>query len=314
MKILIIDPVHASLMKRLNAAGFECEDASAWSLEQIEAVWNTIEGVVMRSRMAIDRTWIDRGRYLRFIARVGAGLEHIDQAYAREKGIRILSSPEGNRQAVAEHALGMLLSLFHKINAADRQVKNGTWERKINEGVELSGKVVGIIGYGNTGSAFAKVLRGFEVRVVAYDKYKTGFGDAWVEESSMEQVFQQADVVSLHLPMTQETNRLVNRTWIDRFKRPFYLINTSRGAIVDTADLAAALNERKVLGAGLDVIEYESEDLKLPDLMAIPSDAQALIQDARVIVTPHIAGLSKESYRKLSEIMAEKIIEHFGRA
>lgn len=308
MRFLIIDTFHSSLAEMLTAAGHTCEDVSQQTDEEILAKIADAEAILIRSRITLDRALIDQCTKLKLIGRVGAGLEHIDVAYAESKGITVLSSPEGNRQAVAEHALSMLLALLNNIVRSDAEVRHGQWLRKQNEGEELQGKTVGIVGYGNTGSAFAKVLSGFGVKVIAYDKYKTGFGDEQVKEASMEAVYAEADVVSLHLPLTDETRMLVNTDWIDRFAKPVYLINTSRGPIVNTSDVLDALDTERLRGACLDVLEFETENLKMPPLDELPKTAKRLFEHSRVVLSPHTAGLTVQSYEKLSRVLAEKIL------
>lgn len=307
MKVVIADTIHSSLQNQLSAAGFHCVDCSLNRDEDFKAELAKAQILVIRSRQVIDANFIDQFPHLKVIARVGAGLEHIDVAHAKNKGIHILSSPEGNRQAVAEHALGMLLSLFNHLNACDAEVRQGLWLRKQNEGIELQGKTVGIVGVGNTGSAFAKVISGFGVSILGYDKYKSGFE----HEASMDQLFAEADVVSLHLPMTNETHELVCEQWLAKFKKPIYLINTARGNLVKMEDLLVALNSGKVLGACLDVLPYETKSLKMPPLDELPETAKTLFAQPNVLLSPHIAGLTAQSYEKLSSILADKIIAHF---
>lgn len=314
MKVVIVDTIHEALEKMLTEAGYECLNLNKASDEAVTKALLTADGLVLRSRLVVNAELLDKASNLKFIGRVGAGLEHIDVAYAKSKGIAVLSSPEGNRQAVAEHALGMLLTLFNNLTKANREVRQGKWLRKANEGEELEGKTVAIIGYGNTGSAFAKVLSGFDVRVIAYDKYKTDYSSDLVAECTMDQVFHDADVVSLHLPMNKETEFLVNHQWIRQFKKPFYLINTSRGKIVNTIDMMDALDSGRMRGACLDVLEYEKKNLKMPAISELPDSALRLSQNSKTIISPHIAGLTVQSYEKLSRILAEKIIDHFGRA
>lgn len=314
MKILVLDTVHPVLMEMLQAAGHHCTDASLWGDAEVLAQLGDAEGLVLRSRMPIDMRLIDCCSRLKFIGRVGAGLEHVDQAYAKSRGIDVISSPEGNRQAVAEHALGMLLAMFSNIVKADREVRQGMWLRKENEGEELEGKTVAIIGYGNTGSALARVLSGFETELLAYDKYKSGFGSERVHECTMDDIFRKADVVSIHLPMSSDTHRLVSRAWIDRFDKPFYLVNTARGGIVNTTDVLDALDDGRMRGACLDVLEFETETLKMPPLDALPVTVKRLMNHPRVLLSPHVAGLTVQSYEKLSRILAEKIIARFGHA
>lgn len=314
MKVIVIDTIHKSLYVKLEAAGFECVNAAQFDERQINALLNDADGLVLRSRLTIDKAFIDRYPNLRFIGRVGAGLEHINVSYATSNNVRVFSSPEGNRQAVAEHALGSLLMLFNRIHLADAEVRNGRWNRKANEGIELQGKTIAIIGFGNTGQAFSRVVSGFQTPILAYDKYRSGFADSAVTEVSMKDVFEKADVVSLHLPYNQETHYLVDESWLAFFKKPIYLINTSRGGIVNTSALLNAIAKRQVLGACLDVLEYETENLKMPEFKDFPDAALALAKNEKVVLTPHIAGLTVESYEKLSSILADKIIDAFGRA
>jgi D-3-phosphoglycerate dehydrogenase len=306
MKIVIADIIHPSLQTMLSNAGFECVDCSDSTDQSFKEKLAMADGLVIRSRQVIDANFIDQFPKLKLIARVGAGLEHIDVEYAKAKGIQILSSPEGNRQAVAEHALGMLLSLFNNLSRCDSQVRSGKWIRKANEGIELQSKTVAIIGVGNTGSAFARLLSGFDTKVLGYDKYQSEV----MHEATMEQVFAEADVVSLHLPLTEETFELVTADWLSQFKKPIYLINTARGSLVKIQDLLLALNNGKVLGACLDVLPFESKDLKMPPMETLPQTAKQLLGHPHVLLSPHTAGLTKQSYEKLSSILAEKIIQH----
>ena len=314
MKTIIIDTIHLALYKRLEAKGFECIDASKMDDIKVREILSDADGLVLRSRMTLNKQFIDDYPNLKFIGRVGAGLEHIDVDYAKSKGVELFSSPEGNRQAVAEHALGSLLTLFNRIHTSNAEVREGKWIRKANEGVELRGKTIGIIGFGNTGEAFSRVASGFQTPILAFDKYKRGFADSSVKEVSLERLFDEADVVSLHIPYNEETHYMVNDSWLSSFKKPIYLINTSRGSIVETSALLDAINSGKVLGACLDVLEYETENLKMPILDQLPSSARELMVNDNVLLTPHIAGLTKESYEKLSSILADKIIEAFDRA
>ncbi len=316
MKVLVIDTIHEVLVSMLRAEGMTCDvlDKDNRGRDQVMQHLTAYEGLVLRSGVAVDREMIEANPQLKFIGRVGAGLEHIDVKCAEQKGIYVLSSPEGNRQAVAEHAIGSLLSLFNNIHTSDQEVRSGQWLRKQNEGEELAGKTVAIIGFGNTGSAFARVLAGFQVSIIAYDKYKEVLDDKAVEAVSMQTVFERADVVSLHLPYKEETHHLVNEEWLERFKQPIHLINTSRGGIVHTKSLVKALNRGIVKGACLDVLEYESETLKMPPVESLPEEAKALMAHPKVLLTPHIAGLTVQSYEKLSRVLAEKIIDLFRRA
>jgi D-3-phosphoglycerate dehydrogenase len=306
--VLIIDPVHPVLIEQLEKAGYACVEASQEDDAAVLSMLPSALGLVMRSRWPLDQAWLEANQHLRFIGRVGAGLEHIDVQAASFLGIQVLSSPEGNRQAVAEHALGILLSLLHNVRKANEEVRKGVWQRKPNEGTELQGKTVAIIGYGNAGSAFAQLLSGFGVRTIAYDKYKHAVDDPFVTLVPMEEVHRTADVVSLHIPQDKDTVGLVDSAWIDAFEKAFLFINTSRGGIVEDDALLTALERGKVVGAALDVLSIERADLSVPPWDTLPTSSKALIEHPKVLVTPHIAGLSRESYKKLSQVMADKII------
>ena len=320
MKILFIDSAHSSLKQELEKHGFICDEDFISSKAEIEKKILSYNGVVIRSRITIDRLFIDKlslslggGKKsgVVFIARVGAGMEHIDVAYAESLGVKCIASPEGNKNAVAEHALGMLLSLLNSICKANNEVKAEEWKREENRGTELEGKTIGIYGYGNTGSAFAKVLSGFDVKILAYDKYKNKFENEFVKESSPEEIFSQADILSLHLPLTSETNYLVNDAFVNKFKKNIYLLNTSRGPIVKTDDLVKNLKSKKILGACLDVLECEeiSFEAVSPSLRGQGEGVFDYLKSSnKVILTSHIAGWSFESSEKMARILAEKII------
>ena len=311
INILFIDSVHPLLQKELEAHGFICHLQYEWSREKIEEELNKFDGVVIRSRVKLDKELIDKGTKLKFIARAGAGMENIDVPYAESKGIKCLPSAEGNRDAVGEHALGMLLCLFNNINRADREVRQGLWVREGNRGVELQGKTVGIIGYGNMGSAFAQRLKGFDCTVIAYDKYKKNYSNEYVREVTMEVLFEKTDVLSIHLPLTQETNKIVNRAFLEKFKKNIYFINTSRGKQVVTDDLVAFMKSGKVIGACIDVMEYESLSFEGLAKNNLPPSFQYLAASDRVVLTPHIAGWTHESNEKISAVLAKKILELF---
>ena len=302
-KVLFVDTVHPMLWEELEKEGFHCIEAYGLSKEEVKAISSDTYGIVIRSRFKIDAPFLDACQELRFIARAGSGMENIDEEFATSKGIACLNAPEGNRQAVAEHALGMLLSLFNTLNTADLEVRQGLWKREENRGIELNGKTVGIIGYGHNGSAFADVLGGFGVKLLAYDKYKSNYSEKAVE-SDIQTIFNEADILSLHIPLTDETHHLVNDEFVQRFKKPFYLINTSRGQCVKTADLLDAVQGGKILGACLDVLEDEKASFeKLENSV----DFQRLIQSKKVILSPHVAGWTKESKLKLAQVLLEKI-------
>ena len=309
-KVLIAEPTHEILHKKLSDAGFVCDYKPELSFSQLEKLIHKYNGLVIRSKFKIDRLFTDKAVKLKFIARAGAGTENIDISYAENKGIKCFNSPEGNRDSVAEHALGMLLTLLHKIKIADTEIRNGIWNRK-NTGSELQGKTVGIIGYGNTGSAFARRLSGFSVRTIAYDKYKHNFSNEFAEEVSPEVLFAETDILSLHVPLTEETAFMVNNSFTEKFSKPFYIINTSRGKVLKTDDLVKNLKKGKILGACLDVLEYEKASFT--DIFAgkNSSSLNYLVNSDKVILTPHIAGSSDASYKKIAEVLADKIINKF---
>lgn len=313
IKILHIDSNHPLLWDQLQQAGFINHSDFTSSKEEIEAKIQDYEGIVIRSRFKIDREFLDKATHLQFIARVGAGLESIDCAYALSKNIALIAAPEGNRNAVAEHTLGMILSLFNKLNEADREIRSGHWNRESNRGHELDGKTVGIIGYGNMGKSFAKKLRGFEVEVLCYD-IQDNVGDSNAKQVSLEEFQQKSDVVSLHIPWTPETDKMVNTAFINGFAKPFWIINTSRGKNIVTADLVAAIESGKVLGAGLDVLEYEKLSFEtLFHDKNTPEAFQYILQAKNVILSPHIAGWTFESHQRLAQVIADKIkANYFG--
>ena len=308
IKILHIDSNHPLLWEQLVAAGFQNETDFTSSKETIEAKIANYHGIVIRSRFKIDKNFIDKATNLQFIARVGAGLESIDCDYAISKNIQLIAAPEGNSNAVGEQTLGMLLSLFNNLNKADREVKSGQWNRESNRGHELDGKTVGIIGYGNMGKAFAKKLRGFDVEVLCYD-ILPNVADANAKQVPLEELQQKADVLSLHVPWTPLTDKMVNTSFINAFQKPFWLLNLARGKCVVTSDLVAALQSKKILGAGLDVLEYEK--LSFENLFEKDTKNQAfeyLRKADNVLLTPHIGGWTFESHEKLAQTIVDKIL------
>lgn len=309
MKILHIDSNHPILLEILEREGFINEMDFTSSKEAIESKINDYDGVVIRSRFKIDKTFLDKAAHLKFIARVGAGLESIDCEYAIQKGIELISAPEGNRNAVGEHALGMLLSLFNKLNQADKSVKSGKWERERHRGFELEGKTVGIIGYGNMGKSFAKKLKGFDVNEVVFYDIQSGLEDENARQVSLEELQQKADVLSLHTPWTPLTDKMINTDFIQKFAKPFWLINTARGKNVVTKDLVEALKSGKILGAGLDVLEYEKLSFENMDVEKIPEELKYLFKADNVILSPHVAGWTFESHKKLAQTIADKILK-----
>lgn len=310
MKILHIDSNHDLMIEQLKAAGHTNHEDYTSSKEEIEAKIDRYEGVVIRSRFKIDKQFLDAATNLKFIARVGAGLESIDIPYAASKGIALIAAPEGNRNAVGEHSLGMLLMLFNKLKLADAEVRSGQWNREKNRGLELEGKTVGLIGYGNMGNAFSKKLKGFDCDVICYD-LKPNLGNENARQVSLEELQERADVLSLHTPWTPLTDKMVNTEFINGFKKPFWLINTARGKSVVTTDLVEALKTGKILGAGLDVLEYEK--LSFENLFTVkeemPQPLQYLITAENVVLTPHIAGWTVESKIKLAQTIVDKILK-----
>ena len=307
MKILFIDTVHPLLKQELEKENHICDSAYNKSKTEIQQIISNYQGIIIRSRFKIDKQFIDCGSNLKFIARAGSGLENIDVEYAENKNIHCYNAAEGNRQAVAEHALGMLLSLFNNLNNADQEVREGKWERERNRGIELAGKTVGIIGYGNNGSAFAEVLKGFNVKILAYDKYLTNYP----QESSMETINKEADIISLHVPLTDETTYLVDDNFIKRFVKNFYLINTARGKCVNTKNLVKALENKKIKGACLDVLEYEKTSFENLSKDGLKSDMQYLMNAQNTILSPHIAGWTAESNVKIAEVLLNKFTSDF---
>lgn len=310
MKILHLDTNHELLINQLNDLGFTNHEDYTSSKSEIESKIHQYDGIILRSRFTIDRTFIDTAKNLKFIGRVGAGLENIDCDYAREKGVYLISAPEGNRNAVGEHTLGMLLSLFNKLNKADAEVRSGKWLREANRGVELDGKTVGLIGYGNMGKAFAKKLRGFDVQVLCYD-IKPNVGDVNAKQVTLKEFQESVEVVSLHTPQTPLTLNMINAEFISQIEKPFWFINTARGKSVVTKDLVAALKSEKILGAGLDVLEYEKASFETLFSSELPEPFRYLIDSENVLVSPHVAGWTVESKEKLAQTIVDKIKAKF---
>ena len=308
MTILFLDEVHEILANRLTEAGHSCIHAEEKSLEECLQLAQNVDGIVIRSRFPMNETFLEHATKLKFIARSGAGMENVDIPYCTERGITLYNSPEGNRNAVAEHALGMLLSLMNKLNSADQEVRSGKWDREGNRGIELDGKTIGIIGYGNNGKAFAKKLRGFDVNVLAYDKYKQSYGSDFVKECTLDAILDQADVISFHIPQNQETMFFANDAFFSKIVKPIFLLNLSRGKIVETEALVKAIENGKVLGAGLDVLEYEKTSFESFFEQELPLPFQYLLNSPKVILTPHVGGWTNESYFKLSNVLADKIL------
>ena len=312
MKILHLDTNHPILIEQLNSLGFTNDEDYTSSKAEIIAKIHLYDGLIIRSRFSIDASFLEKAKNLKFIGRVGAGLENIDCSYAKNNGITLIAAPEGNRNAVGEHCLGMLLSLFNKLNKANGEIKKGQWLREENRGVELDGKTIGVIGYGNMGKSFAKKLRGFNVEVLCYD-LKPNVSDDCCKQVSLREFQQKVDVLSLHTPQTELTRNMVNTNFIESFKKNFWLLNTARGTSVVTKDLVIALKSGKILGAGLDVLEYEKasfENLFTND--KIPKAFQYLINSKNVLLSPHVAGWTFESKEKLAQTIVDKIKKNYS--
>ncbi|WP_421497984.1 2-hydroxyacid dehydrogenase [Flavobacterium columnare] len=310
IKILHLDSNHPLLRNQLETAGFQNYDDFTSTKEEIESKISGYHGIVIRSRFKIDKTFLDKATNLQFIARVGAGLESIDCHYAATKGIHLIAAPEGNRNAVGEHALGMLLSLFNNLNKSNNEVKSGQWNREANRGYELDGKTVGIIGYGNMGKSFAKKIRGFEVDVLCYD-IAPNVGDANARQVTLQEFQEKVNVVSLHTPWTPQTDKMINDAFINSFAKSFWFINTSRGNSVVTEDLVSGLKNGKILGAGLDVLEYEKLSFETLFEGKKPEAFDYLLNADNVLLTPHIAGWTFESKEKLAQTIVDKIKEFY---
>ncbi|MCD9584707.1 2-hydroxyacid dehydrogenase [Tenacibaculum maritimum] len=307
MKILHLDTNHPLLLDQLIELGAVNHEDYTSSKKEIESKIHLYDGLIIRSRFTIDRSFLDKASNLKFIGRVGAGLENIDCEYAIKKSIELISAPEGNRNAVGEHTLAMLLSLFNKLNKADREVREGKWFREANRGIELDGKTVGLIGYGNMGKAFAKKLQGFDVNVICYD-IKQNVGDENCAQVSLSELQKRSDILSLHTPQTSLTINMVNEAFISQFTKPFWLLNTARGKSVVTTDLVSAIKSGKILGAGLDVLEYEKKSFEnLFTNTKIPNAFQYLVDSEKVIFSPHVAGWTIESKEKLAQTIVDKI-------
>ena len=301
-KILIVDELHSLFQQEAEKQGYIVDYHPEYKLADALKVLAEYDGLAIRSKFRVDKTIIDAAPKLKFIARAGAGVDNLDEVYIKEKGIIILNAPEGNRDAVGEHTIGMLLTLMNNLKKGDLEIRSGVWDREGNRGYELKGKTIGLIGYGNMGQAFAKKLKGFEVEVIAFDKYKTGFSDQYANEVSMEQIVKYSDILSLHVPLTRETRQLVDEEYLFHFKKPIFFVNTSRGEVVNTQAVLKAINTGKIRGAAFDVLEVE----KFPALHE-QSWTKELIENEKVLLSPHVAGWSYESYERISQVLAEKL-------
>tara|TARA_B100000927_G_scaffold55450_1_gene42391 strand:+ start:437 stop:1357 length:921 start_codon:yes stop_codon:yes gene_type:complete len=304
-KVLFIDTTHKYLIDQLEKKNIICDFEFSKTKSQIEKIIAKYDGIVIRSRFKIDKKFIDAAKKLKFIARAGSGLENIDIKYAEQKKIKCINAAEGNKQAVAEHALALILNLFNKINQANNELKSGKWLREENRGIELSGKKIGIIGFGNTGSSFVNLLKNFDLELLVYDKYKQNYE----YKSSLKEIFEKAEILSLHVPLNDETKKYIDKSFINKMKKPFYLINTSRGQCVDTKALIRGIKENKVKGACLDVFEHEKTSF---EKLKRNRDLTFLLNSNKTILTPHIAGWTTESYFKIAKILSEKIISELS--
>lgn len=309
MNILQLDKNHKLISKQLSANGFLLEEDFYSSYQEILEKIKNFDGIIIRSRIPLDKNFLEKSSHLKFIARVGAGMENIDVETAEKFGIKLISSPEGNRDAVAEQTLGMLLVLMNRLFISSQQVKNGIWKREENRGTELKGKTFGIIGYGNMGKAVAKRLSGFGVRVIFHD-ILPNLSDEFAQQVSLSELQKEADIISLHLPYSEQSQYYINSSFIANMQKDFYLINTARGQHVKTKSLVEALKSGKILGAALDVLEYEKSSFE--NIETKNPDLQFLLECEKVIITPHIAGWTHESKVKLAQVIVDKILANFS--
>ncbi len=304
-KVIITASAHDHLKNGLIRQGYDVMYLPAISYEELGLIIGDVTGLVITTRIKVDKELLDKAGQLKWIGRLGSGMELVDTVYAEAKGIKCVASPEGNRNAVAEHVLGILLNLMHRISRSQNEVRDKIWKRDENRGTELKGKTVGIIGFGNTGSSFAKLLQAFNVTVLAYDKYKQGFGKDNIKEANIEQVCRYSDVISFHVPLTDETLHMANASFFNALQQRPYFLNASRGKVVDLAALTEALKNNKIAAAGLDVLENEKPENWQGKQK---EEIEWLLEQDNVIITPHIAGYSHEAFYKMAEVLLEKIV------
>ena len=309
MRIVLLDDFSPIINQTLSNWNWQVINGQNWTLEDFKKHASEIEGIIIRSKFPLDKDLLTMTKKLKFIARPGSGLENIDLKYCKKNNVEVFRSPEGNRDALAEHTLGMLLCLKNHLNIVDDEVRNDIWERERNRGTELKGKVMAIIGYGHMGKAFAQRLTGFEMEVIAYDKYISGFGNKHVKEVNLEEIFQRADFVSLHTPLSNETIGMMNSSFFKKFKKPFIVINTARGKSLVIEDLIDSLDSKKIIGACLDVLDIESSDFSLNKTKI--KSFEKLKKFNNVVLSPHIAGWSYESKEKMAKVILEKIHQKF---
>lgn len=304
MRVVIVDDVHHILIDKLEKSGFSVDYHPNFNYEETCAIIKDYEGLVVRSKFNIDKDLIEKGENLKFLARAGVGLDIFDLEYAEKRNIKVINAAGANANSVAEHTLGLLLNMMHNINVSSNQVENFEWKREENRGDEIFGKIVGIIGYGNTGKAVARKLNAFSCEVLAYDKNKENYSDEYVKESTMEQIFQYADIVTLHIPLTEDTLYMCDQSYFHKFQKSIYFINTSRGKIVKTQSLLECIENGKIRKAALDVLENEKLDKLDDELLEIYNK---MLKNDNILITPHIAGWSFQSYKNISLTLLDKI-------
>ena len=312
MRVLFLDTVHPILDEMLTQKGFDCIHVEEKTISEFQNELENSQGLVIRSRFPVNEEFLMKCPNLKFIARSGAGMENIDIEKCNKLGIELFNSPEGNRNSVGEHSLGLLLSLMNKLHSTDKEVKSGIWDREGNRGLELDGRTVGLVGFGNNGQAFAKKLRGFDVNILAYDKYKSNFSDEFVTESTLEEIQQNGDVISFHVPQNLETIGYFNNEFLERMEKPFFLLNVSRGKVVKSEIVVKGLKKGVILGAGLDVLDYENGTFENTMLEIDSIDLKFLLNSPQTLLTPHVAGWTEESYKKLSKVLGDKILAKFS--